>query len=188
MATRRALLRIARRLFATRGYADVSIDEICRRARVTKGALYHHFEDKRDLFRAVCADLEERWVDEMVAGVSTEPDPLRRFELGREAFLDACLDPAIQRILLVDGPAVLGWDELRAIDLRLGFGLIATALADAIASGQLERQPVEPVAHLVLGALNQAGLAIARAPEPAAARVEIGRALARLVDGLRPPR
>src|SRR5438477_8962187 len=99
--TRTALIKAARRLFGERGYAAVSIDEICRRARVTKGALYHHFEDKRDLFRAVCADLEERWVDEMVAEVSTEPDPLRRFELGCEAFLDACLDPAIQRILLV---------------------------------------------------------------------------------------
>jgi AcrR family transcriptional regulator len=185
-ATRQALVRVAERLFATHGYAAVSIDEICRRARVTKGALYHHFADKRDLFRNVYEDFEDRWIDEMVAGVANVRDPLRRFELGCAAFLDACLEPAAQRILLLDGPSVLGLDELRGIDHRRGLALIANGLGDAMAAGTLERQPVEPVAHLILGALNEASFAIAHAADPGGARKVMGSALARMIDGLRP--
>jgi len=184
--TRRGLLEAARELFATEGYAGVSIDEICGRARVTKGALYHHFRDKRDLFREVCGEVEAEWIDELVDLVTAEPDALERMKLGCDAFLDACLDPARQRILLLDGPAVIGWEELRRIDAGRGLGLIVTVLTDAMRSGGLEDQPVEPLAHLILGALNEASMAIARDSDPAAARQRIGGALARLLDGLRP--
>ena len=184
-ATRRGLLDAARELFAAEGYADVSIDEICRRARVTKGALYHHFRDKRDLFRAVCSEVEVEWIDELAGLMADEPDVMARMMLGCNAFLDACLDPARQRILLVDGPAVVGWEELRRMDAGRGLTLISGVLHDAIEGGELERQPVEPLAHLLLGALNEASLAIARDKDPAAARERIGSALARLLDGLR---
>jgi AcrR family transcriptional regulator len=185
-ATRRALIRVAGQLFAADGYAKVSIDEICRRALVTKGALYHHFDDKRDLFRSVYADVERRWVDEIVSAASDEDDPLRFLHRGCAAFLDSCLDPAIQRIVLLDGPSVLGLEECRAVDNARGIGLIEQALENAVESGQLERQPVGPLAHLFLGAMNEASFAIARATDPAAARAEMGEGLARLIDGLQP--
>ncbi|MGZ4202083.1 MAG: TetR/AcrR family transcriptional regulator [Thermoleophilaceae bacterium] len=184
-ATRSGLLDAARELFAAEGYADVSIDEICRRARVTKGALYHHFRDKRDLFRAVCSEVEVEWIDELAGLMADEPDVMARMMLGCNAFLDACLDPARQRILLVDGPAVVGWEELRRMDAGRGLTLISGVLQGAIEGGELERQPVEPLAHLLLGALNEASLAIARDRDPVGARERIGSALARLLDGLR---
>jgi AcrR family transcriptional regulator len=185
-ATRRALLSAAEELFAQGGYVDVSIDEICRRARVTKGALYHHFRDKRDLFRAVCTKVETEWADEIVDVVSGERDPLERMEIGCNAYLDACLDPARQRILLLDAPAVIGWEELRRIDAGRGLGLIGSVLGDAMDAGELERQPVEPLAQLILGALYESSLAIARDENPMRAREQIGAALARLLEGLRP--
>jgi AcrR family transcriptional regulator len=185
-ATRGALLDSARQLFAAEGYVDVSIDEICRHAGVTKGALYHHFRDKRDLFRAVFEQVEGEWADELAALVADERDPIERIQITGDAFLDACLDPARQRILLLDGPALVAWEEMRRIDAGRGFGLIATLLGDAMDAGQLERQPVGPLAHLMLGAMYEASLAIARDKEPARARKRIGTALARLVEGLRP--
>jgi AcrR family transcriptional regulator len=185
-ATRRGLLDAARELFASDGYVDVSIDEICRRARVTKGALYHHFRDKRDLFTAVFEEVEREWADDLAALVAEERDPLERIQIVGDAFLDACLDPARQRILLLDGPSLVAWEELRQIDAGRGFGLIATLLSDAMEAGRLERQPVGPLAHLMLGAMYEASLAIARDNDPARARKRIGAALTRLVEGLAP--
>jgi AcrR family transcriptional regulator len=185
-ATRRGLLDAARELFAAEGYVDVSIDEICRRARVTKGALYHHFKDKRDLFAAVFEEVEREWADELAELVAEERDPLERIQIVGDAFLDACLDPARQRIMLLDGPSVVMWEELRQIDAGRGFGLIATLLTDAMDTGQLEPQPVGPLAHLMLGAMHEASLAIARDKDPARARKRIGAALSRLVEGLAP--
>jgi AcrR family transcriptional regulator len=185
-ATRRGLLDAARELFAADGYVDVSIDEICRRTRVTKGALYHHFKDKRDLFAAVFEEVEREWADELAELVAEERDPLERIQIVGDAFLDACLDPARQRIMLLDGPSVVMWEELRQIDAGRGFRLIATLLNDAMKTGQLEPQPVGPLAHLMLGALHEASLAIARDKDPARARKRIGAALNRLVEGLAP--
>jgi AcrR family transcriptional regulator len=184
--TRRVLLREARRLFARRGYAEVSLDEICRRARVTKGALYHHFRDKRHLFRTVCYQVEEEWVERALEAAAGQQDPLGRLETGCAALLDACLDPTLQRVLLLDAPAVLDWEELRKLETQRGLGLMSAALGDAMDAGQLERQPVEPLARLVLGALTEASVAIARDPDPAHARAQIGSSLTRLIRGLRP--
>jgi AcrR family transcriptional regulator len=185
-ATRRGLLDAAREQFASEGYVETSIDEICGRARVTKGALYHHFRDKRDLFTAVFEEVEREWADELAALVAEERDPLERIQIVGDAFLDACLDPARQRILLLDGPSLVAWEELRQIDAGRGFGLIATLLSDAMEAGRLERQPVGPLAHLMLGAMYEASLAIARDDDPARARKRIGAALTRLVEGLAP--
>jgi AcrR family transcriptional regulator len=184
-ATRSALLRAARALIAEHGYAEVSIDEICLRAGVTKGALYHHFENKRDLFRALCEDVENSWVDEMVEVVSIEDDPLRRLLMGCDAFLEGCLDPARQRILLLDGPAVLGLEGMYS---ERGLALIAHTMREAMEAGELERHPVEPLARLVFGALTEASLAIARDDHPAAARKAMGAAVRHLIEGLGPAR
>jgi AcrR family transcriptional regulator len=182
-ATRTALLEAAETLIAEHGYADVSIDEICVRAGVTKGALYHHFESKRDLFRALCAYVEDSWVDEMVEEVSGEQDPLRRLMMGCDAFLEGCLDPARQRILVLDGPAVLGGDPMHS---GRGAALLGHALGEAMDAGEIERQPIAPLARLLYGALTEASTAIARDNNQARARKEMGAALRRLIEGLGP--
>jgi AcrR family transcriptional regulator len=184
--TRASLLAAARALFAERGYAATPIEEIARSARVTKGALYHHFADKRELFKAVCRSVQLDWVARIRTAVASEPDAGRRLELGLDAFLESCLDPETQRIVMLDGPAVLGPDELHAVDERHGLTMIQETLADAMDAGDLDRAPIDPLAHILLGALNAASIAIARAEDPAAARAEIGVALERLIEGLRP--
>jgi AcrR family transcriptional regulator len=184
--TRRALLKVARRLFATRGYADTPIEEIVRRAKVTRGALYHHFTGKQDLFRWVLEGAEEEITERLAAVAQAEPRQELHMERGSQAFLDACMDQAIQRIVLLDAPSVLGWDVWHEIDSRHGLALVQLSLESAMAEGYYERQPVEPLAQLILGALNEAGLAIARAEDPARARKEMGAGVARLLDGLKP--
>lgn len=183
--TRESLVAAARVLFAERGYAATPIDEIVRSARVTKGALYHHFADKRELFKAVCRAVQHGWVERIREEVSDEPDAGRRLQLGLDAFLESCLDPETQQIVMLDGPAVLGPEELHAVDERHGLAMIEETLADAMASGDLDRAPVQPLSHILLGALNAAAIAIARAPDHEAARAEMGVALERLVNGLR---
>src|SRR2546421_10255411 len=109
-ATREALIAAARELFAERGYAAVGTEEIVRAAGVTRGALYHHFAGKRELFEAVHEDDERQLVERIAASaISTSADPLQALHAGAQAFLDACEDPAVQRIALVDAPSVLGW-------------------------------------------------------------------------------
>src|SRR4029077_4458612 len=107
-ATRASLLKIARRFFAERGYADTATEEIVRRARVTRGALYHHFKDKQDLFRAVLHEEQSRRPAKCTKAATKENHPGRPLITANEAFLEACLDPAVQQIVLIDAPAVLG--------------------------------------------------------------------------------
>ncbi len=181
-ATRSALIATARALFAARGYAHVGTEEIVRAAGVTRGALYHQFADKADLFRAVYEDVERELV-ERVAGVAAgAPDPLAGLRVGAEAFLDACQDPAVSRIALIDAPSVLGWEEWREIGLRYGFGLIQGTLEAAMEAGQIERRPVRPLAHLLLGAIDEAALLVAR---DGSMRGEVGDAVARHIDAMR---
>ena len=158
-ATRAALVAAARELFAERGYADVGTEEIVRRARVTRGALYHHFEDKKDLFRAVHEELEGELAQtigaQLAAGDPTSAlEPLRT---GVRTFLDACTDRAVARIVLVDAPSVLGWREWREIDERHGLGLVIAGLEGAMETGEIARQPVRPLAHLMLGSDGRGG-------------------------------
>lgn len=189
--TRDALLDAARQLFAERGYAAVATTEIVTRARVTRGALYHHFRDKADLFRGVmrtvAAELAERLVQEQTTwtGASTVGvwDHLRH---GVQAYLDACLNSDFQRIVLVDGPAVLGpasWDTLVE---EHGLGLLRDWLRQAIEEGQIDALPVDPLARLLAALIAEASLYIARSPLQTKAREETGRTLDRVLVGLRP--
>jgi len=186
-ATRRVLLRVSRDLFARHGYEGTSIQQVTRRARITRGALYHHFASKRDLFRAVFEQVDADLAQHLAQAGLAEERPERRLETGAEAFFDACLDPAVQRIILLDGPSVLGWEEWHDIDVKHGLGLLRAVVSLAMEEGHLERQPVEPVAQLLLGALNEAGITIARSSDVARTRREIGTAFSRLVAGLRAP-
>ena len=183
--TRSALIEAARPLFAERGFAAVATEEIVAAARVTRGALYYHFEDKRDLFRAVFLALEDRVMGKVAALAASAPDPWSALGGGAHAFLDACVEPEMLRIGLVDAPSVLGWAEWREIDARYGLGLVQAALQAAMDAGHVAPQPVEPLSHLLLGALNEAALFIARADDRAGARRAVGESIDRLLEGLR---
>jgi AcrR family transcriptional regulator len=185
VATRAALLRVARELFSERGYAGVGTEEIVARAGVTRGALYHHFTDKRDLFRAVHEEVEAELVagiGERMAGVD---DPWELMLAGLGAFLDACTDPAIMRISLQDAPAVLGWGEWRQISERHGLGLVSFGLQNAMDAGMLTPRPVRPLAQLLMGAMSEAAMTIVNATDPQAARAEMEPPLIALLEGLR---
>ena len=185
-ASRAALVAAARELFTESGYGGVGTEEIVRRAKLTRGALYHHFADKKDLFRAVHEQIEGEVMEaigaEMAAG---DADPFALLVVGTHAYLDVCTDPAITRVTLVDAPSVLGWEEWREIDMRHGLGIVIVGLQGGMDSGVLRPQPVRPLAHLLLGAMGEAGMVIANAADPAAARAEVEPALLGLLEGLR---
>jgi AcrR family transcriptional regulator len=184
-ATREALIDAALELFTERGYAEVGTEEIVARAKVTRGALYHHFEDKRDLFRAVFERVEQGLVAGIGAKMEAADDPWKLMMAGMRAFLDACEQPAVKRIALTDAPVVLGWREWREVDNRHGLGLTRAALQRAVDDGVLRPIAVEPMAHLLVAALSEAAFVIAHAPRPRKARAEVEQALVELVEGLR---
>lgn len=186
-ATRAKLIAAARKLFARRGYGDVGTEEIVTRAKVTRGALYHHFEDKRDLFRAVHEQVEAELTETIATQLAAAgaQDPIEVLIGGMRIFLDACTDPELQRVALMDAPAVLGWAEWRSVEERYGLGLVSAALEMAIESGSLRPQPVRPLAHVLLAAMSEAGMLIATADDPEATRDEVESALIALLEGLR---
>jgi AcrR family transcriptional regulator len=184
-ATREALIDAALPLFTRRGYAAVGTEEIVARAKVTRGALYHHFDDKRDLFRAVFERVEEDLVQGIAAQMDASDDPWELMMAGMHAFLDACEDPAVKQISLTDAPAVLGWQEWREVDNRHGLGLTRAALQGAVDSGALRPIAVEPMAHLFVAALSEAAFVIAHSERPRKARAEVEEALMQLAEGLR---
>jgi|SRR6185436_3112350 len=185
VATRTELLRVARELFAARGYANVGTEEIVRGAHVTRGALYHHFEDKRDLFRAVHGQLADELLQQIVAQTAGSADAWEALTRGVQAFLDACTDPAVIRISHLDAPAVLGWAEWREVDAQHWLGLVTAALQEAMDSGVLRRREVQPLAHMLMGAMVEASMMIANAADPAATRAEVEAPLLALLEGLR---
>lgn len=186
-ATREALVEAARALFAERGYAGIGTEEIVRAAGVTRGALYHHFDGKRDLFEAVYVRIEAELAERIATGAleANATSPLEAMRAGAEMFLAACTEPAVQRIVLIDGPSVLGWDRWREIAAEHGLGLIEASLQAAIEAGAIEAQPVRPLAHVLMGALDEAAMLVARAEDPDEARAEVGRTLDVLIEGLR---
>jgi AcrR family transcriptional regulator len=185
-ATRAALLRAARDLFAEKGYAGAGREEIVARAGVTRGAMYHHFANKHDLFRAVVEELEQEVMGKVAeAGMEAMGDPRQSLRRGCGAFLDiAAADESVRRILLLDAPSVLGWSEWRDLEARYALGLVKEVLVHAMEMGQIREQPVDPLAHMLLAALNEAALLVAQADDPARTRSEVGEAVDRLVDVL----
>lgn len=185
-ATREALVVAARPLFAEHGFGGVGTEAIAREAGVTRGALYHQFEDKTELFAAVYETIEQELsagLEEGIAG-SGVTDPLEVLGLGVRAWLEACADPEIQQVVLLDGPSVLGWERWREIGMRYGMGLVEGVLGHAIETGSIPEQPVTPLAHVLIGALDEAALYIARADDPAQAQREVSLVVDRLIAGL----
>jgi AcrR family transcriptional regulator len=184
--TRTALIEAARPLFSERGFADVGTEEIVAAARVTRGALYYHFEDKRDLFRAVYAEVDRELVEGVARVALEETDPWQRLIAGCDAFLDACIDPALQRIVFLDAPSVLGWREWHeAAEAASALGVIEFGLQEAVNAGVVRLANVPVFAHLVLGALNEAGMYIAHSDNAPRARDDIGAAMREMLEGLR---
>ena len=192
--TRKALTDAARRLFTQQGYGATGTEEIVAAARVTRGALYHHFRDKTDLFRAVMEQVAREVAEDLVssglvAAEGAPGDAWAEVRAGLSAFLDLCVvTDDFQRIVLVEAPAVLGreaWDDLVA---QHGSNLLAQWLSRAIAEGAIEEVPVQPLTRLLIAMIAEASLYIAQAEDRAAARQAVGTTLDRLLDGLRTTR
>jgi len=188
--TRTALLQAARELFTEHGYAGTATEDIAQRAGVTRGALYYQFGDKSGLFYAVLEGISlsthEKVMNAMQSGQRGQGDLWDQIvRAGTAAYLDACMDPAVQRIGLIEAPAVLGWEEKRELDRKYGISLISSALQELMGVGLIALQPAKPLAHLVLSAVLEAAMYIARADDIPAARKEMGTSLERLLDGMR---
>ena len=184
-ATREALIAAGRRLFTERGYEEVGTEEVVRAAGVTRGALYHHFGDKASLLEAVYERIEAESTERVARVVlgSELDSPLEAMRAGVEAFLDECAKPELRQVALHDAPAVLGWERWREIGAANGLGLIEASLAAAIEAGEIRSVPVKPTAHLLMGALDEAAMLLARDAR-AAGRAEVTRVLVALLEGL----
>ena len=187
LATKQKLERVARELFAERGFAGVSAEELVAKADVTRGALYHHYDGKEGLFEAIVDSVMREVHAKLAAEAAGQSDPLQALEHGIGVFLKVCTEPNVQRILLVDAPAVLGWPKWREMDARYGFGLVKQALAGAMKAGLLRRQDVDVLAHVLLGALTEAAMVIARSQDPAKSRKAAERAFASIIAGWKRP-
>jgi AcrR family transcriptional regulator len=184
-ATRAALIEAARRLFVDKGYFATGTEEIVSEAKVgTRGALYHHFEGKQALFRAVFEAVENDLVT--VAGNDGVADgALDRLKAGLLGFLEAAASrPDVQQVLLIDGPAVLGWQEWRDLEEKFGLGTIRALLDQALAEGAIAPQPLDALAHILLAAVDEAALYIANASDPSTAKREAITAMDRLLGGI----
>ncbi len=182
--TRQALLDAGRALFAERGFAGAGQEEIVERAGVTRGALSHHFGTKQGLFLAVVQDLQGDLAGRIGRAAMAGRDPMEQLRLGCLAFLDAAMDRSVGRIVMLDAPAVLGWQTWREIDAVHGLGLVTEALDHVMDAGLIEVQPVQPLAHLLLAALNEAAMLVANADDPVATRAVVGDTVERLLARL----
>lgn len=180
-ATRTALIATARELFTEHGYANVPAEDIVARAGLTRGALYHHFQDKQGLFKAVFLELEDELAERIRAAMADSDQPVLA---ALDAFLSACEEPAMVRIGLTDAPAVLGWAAWREIEAEHGFGLIVEFLQTAGEAGLLVTDKIDVVARLLLSASIEAALVIANAEDRPKARAEAREALLVLMSGL----
>lgn len=195
-ATRDALVAAGRRLFAEHGFADVSTDAITAAAGVTRGAMYHQFADKTALFAEVMevveADIARRLAAEVAAGMvgagaadAGMADPVGAMRHAIRVWLTMCAEPEIHRIALVDGPSVVGWTRWREICQLHMFGLAELLLARGIELGEIREQPVRPLAHVIMGASDEAALYVAESADREAARAEMIRVLDQLITGIR---
>jgi AcrR family transcriptional regulator len=185
-ATRALLIGAARKLFADNGFSEVSTQAIVAAAGVTRGALYHQFDDKVGLFAAVYEEAERDLVADIARQIAERQpsDPLETMLTGARLFLDGCAAPDVQQIVLIDAPAVLGWHRWREVGVKYGLGVIEGMLAYAIAEGAIPEQPVRSTAHVLLGALDEAALFVASAPDRDEARREMDAVCQRLINGI----
>jgi AcrR family transcriptional regulator len=184
--TRHALIAAARRLWAARSYAEVGTPEIAAAAGVTRGAMYHQFADKAALFLAVVEAVEQDVVARLAEAIaqSGAATPAAAIRAAVEPWLDICVDPEVRQLLLLDAPSVLGWERCRDITQRYSLGMTERLLVEAMNAGQLAVQPARALAHILIGALDEAAMVIATAEDRDQARADVGEVLRRLFDGL----
>jgi AcrR family transcriptional regulator len=180
-STRAALLAAARDLFAEKGFAGAGREEIVERAGVTRGAMYHHFESKEALFQAVYEEIEHEVLGDIGQAAMTATDPLEQLRRGAMAYLDVAAHADVRRICLLDAPSVLPTEVRRQLAERYGLGLVRESLSACMAAGSIARQPVEPLAHVLLAALLEAATLVADGAD----RAEVDGVVERLLEGLR---
>jgi AcrR family transcriptional regulator len=180
-STRQALVDSAVDLFTKRGYAGTSLDEVVKRARVTKGALYHHFSGKQALFEAAFAQVETQAIESLTAVVTADGDAWETAVAGLRAYVRKCLDPEYQRIIIHEAPVVMGWERWREAEEHFSFGLLRTAVQLLVDAGA----PVEIMARLLFGALSAGASTIASSSDPKRTGREVERAILRVLEGLR---
>jgi AcrR family transcriptional regulator len=180
------LIAAARPLFATHGYAEVAAETIVADAGVTRGAMYHHFADKTELFAAVFERVEAEVSVRIAeaAAAAQQSDPVELMRVGAHEWLDACADPEIHRIVLLEAPAVLGWSRWSDVANRYNIGLVRALLEQAIELGRIPSQPIDATAHTLLGAVREAALYLVRASDQEIARAEVGAVIDRMIAGL----
>jgi AcrR family transcriptional regulator len=185
-ATRDALISAARKLWGRRGYAEVGTPEIATVAGVTRGAMYHQFADKAALFREVVEAVEQDVMARMATMVASSggTSPADAIRAAVDAWLEVSADPEVRQLILLDAPSVLGWPAFRDVAQRYSLGLTEQLLTEAVRAGQLAPQPMRPLAHILIGALDEAAMVIATADEPKCARRETGEVLHRLIDAM----
>lgn len=186
-ATRTRIVDTAGELFAKAGYQDTSIEAVLDKSGISRGALYHHFRDKEELFVAVLEAVEARIADATVKASRGIADPVGALLAGCNAWLDVSRDPAIRQIVLVDAPAVLGWQKWREIDARYGFGLLKGSLRAAAEAGRLSPTLIEPLAHVLLAAVLEIALLMARANDAPGSVKQAKAALRELIEKLLGP-
>ncbi len=186
-ATRGQLIEVATRLFATHGYEGTSIEAVLSAAGVSRGALYHHFAGKEALFEAVVSAVSEQVTAELTEVISGCADPVDALRTAGVAWISLAADPVIQRVVLVDAPSVLGWDRWRAMDDGRTLGALRALLRAVSDSGRLPPELVVPFSHMILAALDEIVLVVARAPDSAAAVAEGRMAVEALLDRLLRP-
>jgi AcrR family transcriptional regulator len=184
--TRSALIGAGRRLFGEQGYAATSVDDLARAARVTTGALYHHFPTKTALFETVFEAVHAELMKASASAASGAADELDALARGFDAFLDAVLEPDVQRIIVTDAPAVLGLARFTELDERYAVSAVVAALQAADDAGRLHADDPETIARLLLGALVRGSMLIAGSADPAATRESVGRAVKALLAGFAP--
>ena len=183
-ATTEQLVAASRALFAEKGFAGTSIEDIVRAAGVTRGALYHHFASKEELFEAVFTR-EQQALDQLVRkAAAKKKGAWTQLKAGCDEFLTASLDPEIQRILMLDGPAVLGSRRAQEIDEANSIQLLAYVLQKAIDEGTLRKRPVMPLAQLLFGALCQAAMVVAKSDNPESTTRQMRREVQGLLDAM----
>jgi AcrR family transcriptional regulator len=180
--TRRDLIDAGRELFVDKGFFATSIGDLVDKSGVgTRGAFYHHFKDKAELFRAVFEEVERDLTLRSLAAPPAGADTWERLSRGLHGFLESALEPEVQQIMLLDGPVVLGWQTLRAVEEGNSIALINEMVREAISEGVIDEQPVDELTHMLIAALEEASLLVAHAPNPTKARQRAARVLDRLL-------
>ena len=185
-ATRQALLAAARDLFAAQGYQATGIEAVARAARVTRGALYHHFKDKKDLFDAVVVGLQVEAATAVAQRARLEKERWARLRTGISAYLDTCLAPAFRRIVIADAPAVLGTARCREIDYEHTLGPMTMALEQLRADGALEFDDPNLLSRMLGAMIWEAAILLADAEHPKKVRGHADAAIMRVLDAFRP--